>query len=117
MKPRKIVYVSGAISAPSGVQRGRNIRRLQRCGIELARAGYAPIVPGADLLVKNGHKSVPRLRWLDVDLSLILRCDAVFRLLPDPAGLVSKGAEREVAFARKHGIPVVSDIYDLEGVL
>lgn len=46
--------------------------------------------------------------WLKYDLRLIERCDAVYRVAGD-----SPGADREVAHAQRHGLPVFTEVTNL----
>lgn len=46
--------------------------------------------------------------WLEYDLRLIERCDAVYRVAGD-----SPGADREVAHAQRIGVPVFSELSNL----
>jgi hypothetical protein len=43
--------------------------------------------------------------WYEWDLHALLKCDALLRM---PG--ISVGADREVEFARAHGIPVFDDV-------
>ena len=47
-------------------------------------------------------------QWLELDLELVRRCDALLRIAGE-----SKGADQEVEFARANGIPVFYRIVDL----
>lgn len=100
------VYVAGPISKGDVFQ---NIRRGIDMGAELRKLGFAPFVP---------HYDYPAYMWrndvwdyetvLANDFDWIRKCDAILRLPGESAG-----ADREVAFARKHEIPVYSSLSEL----
>lgn len=51
---------------------------------------------------------IPHQSWIDYDLELVARCDAVLRIDGD-----SVGADIEVEYAKSHGIPVLYRLVDL----
>lgn len=87
-----------------------NCQRAIAMGFELMDLGYAPYVPhysyfaDPDSLQGKGRYK----QWIDLDLSWISTCHALLRL-PGP----SKGADREVAWAKKIGVPVFHDLFTL----
>ncbi len=93
-----MVYVAGPIS--TGGDYIGNIRRGIQAGEELRKIGFVPFVPHLsawwELVVPLTWND-----WLEYDEEIIRRCDALLRLPGE-----SRGADREVAFAAKHGIPV-----------
>lgn len=64
-------------------------------------AGHCPVAPLMSHYL-HIHRQRPYQEWIDVDLALIPKMDIVLRLPGE-----SKGADGEVALARKLGIPVV----------
>jgi hypothetical protein len=99
-----VVYVSGALSAPTHAQMAKNARRIQRVAMRLTLAGYACIVPGWDIWVRG--EDVSWDGWLRADVELLSRADVVYAL-PERKVRTSKGRAREIAAARARGIPVV----------
>lgn len=73
----------------------------------LWRNGFIPYCPH---LTHFWHRYYPHTweEWLIYDEQWLLVCDAVLRL-PGP----SKGADREVRFAEKNGIPIFYNLVDL----
>lgn len=69
--------------------------------------GYLPFAP---LYSHFQHMAHPRPYedWLNYDLEWVLVCDCVLRLDGE-----SSGADREVAHAKKHGIPVYYSLEEL----
>lgn len=127
---RKVVYIAGPIRRGSLLH---NIRQADAAMGELMRRGYSPINPmlsvyagcatddqntlathgvwaPADPLAKL--EGVTAQDWLDMDLAVVERVDAVLRLPGD-----SVGADGETAHAEKHGIPVFHSIDVLDEAL
>jgi len=104
---RTRVYVAAPISLGNPVA---NCQRAIAVGFELMDAGYAPFVPHYSYFVDMDSTSGAGRyeQWIDLDLSYISVCHALLRL-----GGVSKGADREVAWAEKLGIPVFYSVRDL----
>lgn len=78
-----------------------NIREAETLALEVWRAGAACICPHTNTRFYQG--TAPDDVWLDGDISILLRCDAV---LCTPRWHSSEGAKREVAVAVAKGIPV-----------
>jgi hypothetical protein len=98
MTKKPMVYVAGPIS-------GGNVLFNIRCGIimgeYLRKGGYVPFVPHHSAMTEIVTGGVPWSDWLEYDEQIIMRCDALYRIEG-----VSKGADREVDFARSIGVPV-----------
>ena len=107
MTVRTRIYVSGPISLGDTVE---NCQRAIKVGFELMDYGYAPFVPHysyfVDMASTQGQGRYEQ--WIALDLSFIAACHALLRL-----GGQSAGADREVAWAQKLGIPVFYDLPDL----
>ena len=104
---RTRVYVAGPISLgdPSA-----NCKRAINMGFALMDAGYAPYVPHYSYFVDEAS-TIGKGRyeqWISLDLSWISTCQGLLRL---PGA--SKGADREVAWAKQLGIPVFTNYADL----
>jgi len=73
---------------------------------ELMRAGYTIICPHLthflDLHLLERGIEIPYDKWLDMDIEIIKKCDAVIKLGSSP------GADKECVIAKKLGIPVLS---------
>lgn len=104
-KARGVVYVAGPISGfePGGSQFD-NVREAVELGERLRLLGFAVIVPHLSALW-HMIAPVPYEAWLAMDFAILERCDAVFRM---PGA--SSGADREVAHAVAHGVPVFSSL-------
>jgi hypothetical protein len=103
-RPR--VYVSGPYSLPDGDQLAHTERAIG-IGQMLLEAGFAPMVPHC---THWWHAYYPNdyNTWLELDLAWVEATDAVLRLSGD-----SRGADKEVALAKRLGIPVFYKIQEL----
>jgi hypothetical protein len=113
-KEIKVIYVSGPITN-GGKKTGRkhmlkHVMHAVGIGITLIRKGYAPIVPHLDWLF-GWHPKGKMITWEDFlnwDLAVIEKCDAVLRLKGK-----SKGADIEVRYAKRRRKPVFYSLKDL----
>jgi nucleoside 2-deoxyribosyltransferase len=103
MKP--LVYLAGPFSLPDPFV---NTREAVLLADEVLCDGIVtPVCPHLSAL---WHLIRPRpyQTWLAYDIELLARCDALLRF-----GGESSGAEKEVIYAREHGIPVFSTLNEL----
>lgn len=100
---KPMVYVAGAIATGGDIP--NNTHKGIKLGEQLRRAGFITFTPHLSVLTEIVCGSVPWESWLEYDEEVIERCDAVFRMEGQ-----SRGADREVAFAQDHNIPVFFDI-------
>lgn len=103
---RPFVYVAGPYTAPDPVS---NTRTALDVATRLLDSGrVVPFVPHLSLFWDLIHPR-PHQTWLDLDLDVIHRCDALLRI---PG--VSAGADLEVQHAEQFSLPV---FYDVDEVL
>jgi len=78
----------------------QNVRNAIEAGLEVRKAGHVPIIPHLSHFI---HIIWPKdyRYWMEWDLDLIKRCDALIRLPGESAG-----ADEEVEFALERAIPV-----------
>jgi hypothetical protein len=95
---REIIYVSGPYTKPEPVL---NSKRAIAYGAYLLDAGYVPIIPHLSMFWHMLHPHEWEV-WLQYDIQLVRVCHALHRLSGE-----STGADREVAEAKCHNIPVV----------
>jgi hypothetical protein len=115
------VYIAGPISRGD---LAHNITQATRAFVELARAGLAPWCPhwaafsGGVRLTPSGTPyaeaavhgcGLDHADWLRVDLAWMAGADAVLRLPGE-----SEGADREVAEARRLGVPVFGNVLQVK---
>lgn len=67
-----VIYISGALSAPTFPQRMKNARRIQRKALDLTAQDYACIVPGWDIALE-GTRTLP---WVDGSPPILSWCPA-----------------------------------------
>lgn len=103
---RPLVYIAAPYSKPDPVA---NTHKAIRTANELVDAGL--VTPHVPHLTHVWHLVTPRPIdfWYEYDLALLRRCDAVLRIDGE-----STGADGEVAYAEKVGIPVFRSVADLE---
>ncbi|WP_257311180.1 DUF4406 domain-containing protein [Geothrix fuzhouensis] len=102
-----VLYVSGAISAPTPAGVEGNVRAARAWTTYLAELGYAPICPHTNI------QDIGRLGYEDimaVDFMLLGRCDGIFMM---PGWEKSPGAVRERTFALGWGIRVYESVDEL----
>jgi hypothetical protein len=97
-----LMYIAGPYSHPAKSGILANIHRAELAAIECARAGWAVHCPHKNFAGFEIHKDISYETWLEYDLAVLARCDAILML---DGWASSKGASREFAFAVEHGIP------------
>ena len=90
------IYVAGPYTSPDPAV---NVRRAIDVADQLANAGYAPYVPHLSHFWHFIHPHDYE-HWMTLAFSWIAKCDALVRLPGE-----SLGSDREVAEARRLGIP------------
>ncbi len=95
------VYVAGPISRGD---QAANVRQAIDAADALLVVGYVPFVPHLahlwHLLYPHGYEE-----WMRWDAAWLAQCQALVRLPGE-----SPGADREVAWARSHSIPVFCSV-------
>ncbi len=112
----RVIYIAGPFRAASSYVAGhqdmfevqRNIMNAMALGLQVWRAGAVALIPHANTMFFTG--SADDSVWLEGDLELLRRCDAV--LLTEDYNR-SSGAKAERVFAIEHNIPVFHHIDDL----
>ena len=95
---RRYVYVAGPYTGDEEA----NMARALEAATHLLGAGLYPYVPHLSHYWEAQHAHHYEV-WMELDFGWVRRCDAVLRL--DGA---SSGADREVALAKRLGLPVFS---------
>lgn len=112
----KIVFISGPFRHPNpdgsndSWETHLNVVVASRLGLEVAKAGAFPFIPHANTAHFDHAAGIPDQLWLDGDLELLGRCDA---MLCTYDWKRSAGARGEVEYATKHNIPIFYDIGEL----
>lgn len=109
LKPRPLVYVAGAMSHRTKAGWWANIERGKAVALRLMLLGFAVDCPhlSAHYETVPGYEGMDWTTWLSRDTTILRRCDAMFLV---PGWESSKGANKELAVARRNAIPVFEDI-------
>lgn len=103
-KEKKYVYIAGPYTQGDLVS---NIRNAVEAAERLTMNGFIPFIPHLtmlwDLISKNDYAF-----WIEYDNNWLLKCDYLVRLDGE-----SPGADKEIALAHEHNIPVYYSIRDL----
>lgn len=108
----KVIYIAGPFRGPSAWDVQQNIMRAMALALEVWRRGAVALCPHANTMFFQD--AAPDRVWLEGDLELLKRCDAV--LLTDDWER-SSGARAEVVFAREHGIQVLFSIDEVDTLM
>lgn len=108
----KVIYVAGPFRGKDSWEMENNIRRAEAIALEVWRAGAAAICPHANTRFFQG--TAPDSVWLDGDLDILRRCDAVL-MTPDWERSAGARAERDLAL--KLGIPVLYELADVRAFI
>jgi hypothetical protein len=105
----KVIYIAGPYRANGEYQVSLNIRRAEDLALRVWRSGAACICPHKNTAFFGG--AADDSIWLEGDLEILQRCDAVLCL---DNWRASKGATGEVALARAKNIPVFETFEEFE---
>lgn len=99
-----VLYVAGKFRGANAWEIEQNIRRAEELALKLWKAGFAVICPQTNTRFFQG--AAPDHVWLDGDLEILRRCDAVVCV---DNWKESQGAQMEVKMAREWGKKVIED--------
>jgi hypothetical protein len=97
----RAVYVAGPLTKGDVL---RNIHDALAVGSAVRDAGFAPFLPHLCAFWEIAYPASYE-RWMAIDFEMLRRMDCLLRIPGESAG-----ADREVAFAQEHGIPVFHGI-------
>ena len=100
-----VVYIAGPYRGANAWAIEQNIRRAEELALAVWRAGMAALCPHTNTRFFQG--AAEDHVWLDGDLELLTRCDAVLMV---PGWERSQGAMAERARAIAGDIPVFEDL-------
>lgn len=95
---RPLVYVAGPYRSPEPVE---NTNGVIAFADRLHRTGHVTCVVPHLSMFWHLVRPHPVEYWLEYDLALLARCDALLRIPGE-----SEGSDNEVLFAKGRGIPV-----------
>jgi len=101
----KVIYVAGKYTGGSEWNTYLNIHRAKVAARKLWGEGWVVICPHANTAFFGGPENheIDRLRWLNGDIEILSRCDAIFMLRGFEQ---SRGAKRELEVAIERGLEV-----------
>lgn len=112
---KPLIYIAGPFRPKvqgNHWQIENNIRRAEELALEVWRMGGAAICPHA--LTRYYQGELPDATWLDGDLCILDRCDAI---LMTPNWKESAGATDEHKYAEFIGMPIFYTIEELGGYI
>lgn len=100
-----VIYLATPIRPKNGKTVEENVQYAKQLALELWIKGYTVICPAAnsDLPISLAEKALEADRWLNGDLEILARCDAV---VASPGWELSKGVNGEIKCAVMYGVPV-----------
>ncbi len=99
----KVVYVAGPYRSTCEWQLEEFLRHAEDESLKLWKKGWAVICPHKNTAHFGGALNIPNSVWLDGDLEILKRCDAIY-MLKGWEG--SEGAKGELSLAENINIPV-----------
>ena len=107
MKP--LLYISGPYSAPTLIERERNINIARKRMIDIVKSGAMwPVCPHTHTAGLEMHlPDVDWREWLYLDLRMLADCDAIWVQMPHESPTYSAGVALEVAWAQLADMPII----------
>lgn len=105
----KLVYVAGKYRGANNWEIKCNVHESAKLALEVWRLGAVAISP--HLNTSDFQYTLPDHVWLDGDLEILSRCDAVLLI---QGWHKSQGTRAEVEFAISRRIPVFKDLWQIE---
>jgi len=99
---KKVIYISGAYRNKTISGTFQNIMNARDGAVRLWNEKWIVICPHLNTFLMDGL--CPDSVWLDGDLEILRRCDAIFML---QNWETSKGANEELALAKKLGLEII----------
>lgn len=99
-----IIYLATPIRPKGNQTLDGNIAKAKQIALELWKKGYTVICPAAnsDLPISLAEKELEADRWLNGDIEILQRCDA---MVVSPGWQLSDGVKGEISCAEMYGIP------------
>ena len=102
----KLIYVAGKYTGKSDWETYLNIHKAKVAAKRLWDEGWAVICPHANTAFFSGEEDheVDRLKWIEGDLEMLWRCDAIYMLRDFRK---SRGAMEEYRQAQLRGLEIL----------
>jgi len=104
----KVIYIAGKYRDRNEWEVTQNIRKAEEVAVFIWKNGGIAICPHKNTAYFGGI--CPDEVWLQGDLEIIKRCDAIFAI---PNWIDSNGAKQEINFALKNNVPVLNEEEEL----
>ena len=100
-----VIYLATPIRPKNGQTLEGNLAKAKQIALELWKKGYTVFCPAAnsDLPISLADKEVEAERWLNGDIEILTRCDAI---VVEPGWDCSVGVKGEISVASTAGIPI-----------
>ena len=98
----KVIYVAGKYRSKTEWGLEENIRRAEAAAVKLWQQGYAVLCPHKNTAHFGG--ACPDETWLEGDIEILKRCDAIYMLKGWEDSL---GACEELRIALEHNLEVI----------
>jgi nucleoside 2-deoxyribosyltransferase len=106
----KVIYIAGPYRSQDEWRVRMNIRKAEEAALAVWQNGAVALCPHKNSAGMGGAPGTFDDMWLEGDLELLKRCDAVWLI---ENWEYSRGASREMIFAKAHDIPVLFSRQDM----
>lgn len=104
----RVIYIAGPFRGAHAWAVAQNVRRAEELAFAGCQLGAAVLCPHANTAHFDG--TLTDDYWLAATLELLRRCDAVLLV---PGWEKSSGTRGEVAEAKRLGMPVFEDVFEV----
>ena len=105
----KLIYIAGPYRGATINETVHNIQRAREAAEAVAKAGHYFFCPHLNSALVDGL--MPDSFWLDMDLELLRRCDAIYMMHGWES---SAGARKERVVAEGWGKEIILDLAELK---
>lgn len=105
-KKLSVIYIAAPYRAPNAYGVHLNCMKAEAAAFQVWANGMVALCPHMN--TRNFDGALKDHVWLDGDLELLRRCDAMFLT---GAWEASSGVKAEIAFAESYGIPIFKDLF------
>ena len=95
-----LIYVAGAYAGDVSA----NIIKAERVSIALIRNGWHVFTPHKNTAGYENYDDIPKSTWLEEDLNILARCDALYVM---DNWRTSPGTKGEIAAAQELGLLII----------
>ncbi len=99
----KVIYVAGPYRSTGEWELEKFIRHAEEAALKLWLEGWAVICPHKNTAHFGGANGIPDSTWLNGDLEILKRCDAIYMLNTWEKSI---GAKTELTLAKSYGLEV-----------